>query len=67
MKKLTLLLFAFCFTLAQAQEVETYPFVQRDSTLFLDVYRPAQAREDKACVLAVFGGGFVGGERNNGL
>ena len=34
MKKLTLLLFAFCFTLVQAQEVKTYPFVQRDSTLY---------------------------------
>lgn len=67
MKKLTLLLFAFCFTLVQAQEVKTYPFVQRDSTLYLDVYRPAQPRADKACVLAVFGGGFVSGERNNGL
>lgn len=44
---------------------ETFPFVQRDSTLYLDVYRPAQPRADKACVMALFGGGFISGERNN--
>ena len=50
-----------------AQEVKTYGFVERDSTLYLDVYRPASPRADKACVLTLFGGGFVTGERNNAL
>lgn len=50
-----------------AQEVKTYGFVERDSTLYLDVYRPASPRADKACVLTLFGGGFVIGERNNAL
>ena len=49
-----------------AQEVSTFAFVERDSTLFLDVYRPATPRADKACVVALFGGGFFSGERNNG-
>ena len=44
---------------------ETYAFVERDSTLYLDVWRPAQARADRACVLAVFGGGFVSGSRDS--
>ena len=63
------LLTGFFFTLLFLGSVsaqETYPFVQRDSTLYLDVYRPAQPRSDKACVMAVFGGGFVTGARNDG-
>lgn len=46
---------------------QTFPFVERDSTLFLDVYRPAQPRADRACVVAVFGGGFISGSRDNAL
>ena len=48
-----------------AQEVETYAFVERDSTLYLDVHRPARPRGDGACVLSVFGGGFVMGNRDD--
>ena len=48
-----------------AQEKKTYPFVERDSTLYLDVHRPAVARADKAAVLSVFGGGFITGRRND--
>ena len=44
---------------------ETYVFVERDSALKLDVYRPEQPRQDKAAVMTVFGGGFFSGERNN--
>ena len=43
-----------------AQNKTTYPFVERDSTLSLDVYRPAQPRADKACIVSLFGGGFCG-------
>lgn len=48
-----------------AQTKSTYAFVQRDSTLYLDVYRPQNPRADKAAVMAVFGGGFVVGNRDD--
>ena len=67
MKKL-LLLTVFCLFSAitsMAQSKETYPFVERDSTLYLDVHRPAVARADKAAVISVFGGGFVVGKRDD--
>ena len=63
---LLLALFMVGLPAVAAQEVSTFAFVERDSTLFLDVYRPATPRADKACVVALFGGGFFGGERNNG-
>ena len=50
---------------AKAQTKTTYSFVERDSTLYLDVHKPAVARADKAAVLAVFGGGFVVGKRDD--
>lgn len=64
MKK-SLLAGFFFLLLGSVSAQKTYPFVQRDSTLYLDVYRPAQPRADKACVMALFGGGFISGERNN--
>ena len=65
MKKNFFAEFFFLLLLGNISAQETYPFVQRDSTLYLDVYRPAQPRPDKACVMAVFGGGFVSGQRNS--
>ena len=62
-----LLLFAFHFSLCNAQKKETFAFVERDSTLYLDVWHPAQPRPDSACVVALFGGGFVVGERDDEL
>lgn len=51
----------------QAQEVKTtHVFAGRDSALRLDVWRPATPRPDSACVVALFGGGFVTGSRDNG-
>lgn len=50
-----------------AQTKETFPYVQRDSTLYLDVYQPANPREDRAAVISVFGGGFVMGNRDDAL
>ncbi|MBR4148170.1 MAG: alpha/beta hydrolase [Bacteroidales bacterium] len=50
-----------------AQEKTTYPFVERDSTLYLDVYRPTVQRADKAAVITVFGGGFIIGTRDDKL
>ena len=65
-----LLLTAICLLsilFANAQAKETYPFVERDSTLYLDVHKPAVARADKAAVVSVFGGGFVVGSRDDKL
>lgn len=56
-----------CSLTLTAQEKTTYPFVERDSTLYLDVYRPAVPRADKAAVVSVFGGGFVVGTRDDKL
>ena len=50
-----------------AQEKQTYRFVERDSALYLDVHRPEVPRSDRACVIALFGGGFVIGERDDEL
>ena len=47
------------------QDFETYEFVRRDSALYLDIYKPAHPRTDKAAVLMAFGGGFFSGERDN--
>ncbi|MBP5527301.1 MAG: alpha/beta hydrolase [Bacteroidales bacterium] len=52
---------------AVAQQKQTYKYVERDSSLYLDVYRPDVQRADRACVIALFGGGFVVGERDNSL
>ena len=53
--------------LGTAQQKKTYTFAERDSALRLDVWTPEVPRSDKACVVAVFGGGFVTGERDNTL
>lgn len=63
-----LLFMAFCcfaVLFCEAQTTTTYPFVERDSTLYLDVHQPAVARADRAAVLSVFGGGFIVGKRND--
>ena len=58
---------AFCLLsiISMAQTKTTYPFVERDSTLYLDVHQPAVKRADKAAVLSVFGGGFIVGKRDD--
>lgn len=48
-----------------AQEVKTYEFARRgNDTLFVDVYTPPAMRHDSACIIYIFGGGFIGGSRN---
>lgn len=61
---IAILLLFFGIT-AIAQEKTTYPYIERDSTLYLDVHKPAVQRADKASVLAVFGGGFIVGKRDD--
>ena len=56
---------ALCAQSNSLPKCETYTFVERDSALRLDVYRPEQPREDKAAVMTVFGGGFFSGARDN--
>lgn len=51
--------------MAEGQRKETYKFVERDSSLFLDVYHPERQRPDRACVVSLFGGGFVAGSRDS--
>ena len=43
----------------------TYLFAEKDGEqLFLDIYEPEQVSEGKPTLIYVFGGGFVGGARN---
>ena len=45
---------------------QTFTYAQRDTMpLMMDVYQPISPRQDHACVLYMFGGGFLSGERNN--
>ncbi|MGX8689795.1 MAG: alpha/beta hydrolase [Bacteroidaceae bacterium] len=56
-----------CLTAAQnsLSTPQTYIYAQKDSSLYLDVYKPVHPREDKACVVILFGGGFYLGSRDN--
>ena len=67
MKHYLFILLCLLSLLATAQTKETYPYAERDSTLYMDVHRPATARADKAAVLSVFGGGFYLGRRDDKL
>ena len=66
-KALSFLLLAAVAFGAVAQQKQTYQFVQRDSALYLDVWSPETPRSDRACVVALFGGGFIEGQRDNSL
>lgn len=49
----------------KAQNVSTFLFAERDTQkLYLDIYTPATS--PKACIVYVFGGGFMVGTRNAG-
>ena len=66
MKKIALLL-AILFTGigAFAQDMKTYLYAERDTTqLYLDFYTPENVNDSTICMVYVFGGGFVGGQRN---
>ncbi len=47
-----------------AVEPITVPFVQRDSTLYMDIYMPDDTASVHPCYIYVFGGGFKRGQRN---
>ncbi len=66
MKKLVIsILFLISTFTVFGQSMETYAFVERDSTLYLDVYKPEISRPDKASVVSLFGGGFISGTRRD--
>lgn len=67
MKRITvLLLIVSLFASLFAQEKETYLYAEKDtSKLYLDVYVPAVQNERQACLFFVFGGGFIGGKRDD--
>ena len=67
MKKTLFFMALCCFGIlcSNAQTKTTYPFIERDSTLYLDVHKPTIARADKASVISVFGGGFIVGKRDD--
>lgn len=65
MRKYFLLVTAALLTFSAALiAAETYAYVERDSTLYLDFYAPA-APANGYTVLHVFGGGFMSGSRSN--
>ena len=65
-KTLTLLLLIFCISNLFAQKKETYLYAVKDtSKLYMDVYLPQVQNEQHACLFFVFGGGFIGGKRDD--
>ena len=68
MKKLLLsllLLLALVAPQGSAQNMQTYPYAERDTLqLYLDFYTPEQVNDSTICMVYVFGGGFIGGHRD---
>ena len=65
-KTLTFLLLIFSIVNLFAQKKETYLYAVKDtSKLYLDVYLPQVQNEQHACLFFVFGGGFIGGKRDD--
>lgn len=64
---LVLVAMAMLPLVAAAQQRTTYTYTVRDTAMRLDVWQPEVQRADKACVISLFGGGFVGGSRDNEL
>ena len=66
MKKLTLLLAILLAGItAFAQNMKTYQYAERDTlNLYLDFYTPKTIHDSTICVVYVFGGGFIRGNRD---
>lgn len=67
MKKLTCIIAILlsALSMAMGQEMHTYQFAEKDGqALYLDFYSPAQVHDSTICVVYVFGGGFIGGNRD---
>ena len=65
MKKVMLLIVTLLLAFIGSAQ-QTYTFATRDTMeLKMDVYQPQHPRADHACVLYVFGGGFMSGNRDD--
>lgn len=66
MKRLiTILAILFAVTAATAQDMKTYQYAERDTlNLYLDFYTPEHVHDSTICMVYVFGGGFIRGNRN---
>ena len=65
MKRLVMLFCLWGLIVPSFAQMRTVKFAERDTTaLLMDIYEPTGA-SDSTCVIFVFGGGFVGGERNH--
>lgn len=66
MKKLTLLLLVLLLGFGGfAQNMQTYQYAEKDGQkLLLDFYTPEHVDDSTICLVYVFGGGFIGGQRN---
>lgn len=62
----TIILLIISIFNSSAQEKETYLYAIKDtSKLYMDVYIPQKQNEQQACLMFVFGGGFIGGARDD--
>ena len=65
-KTLVSILLFFTFFNLFAQEKETYLYAEKDTNkLYMDVYVPQVQNDQQACIMFVFGGGFIGGKRDD--
>ena len=66
MKRLTLLLLLLLVGYGgYSQTMQTYQYAERDTLqLYLDFYTPEHVHDSTICVVYVFGGGFIGGNRD---
>ncbi|MBR1512788.1 MAG: carboxylesterase family protein [Bacteroidales bacterium] len=66
MKRITLLLaLLLAGMMAFGQDMKTYQYAERDSLkLYLDFYTPETVTDSTICMVYVFGGGFIKGNRD---
>ena len=66
MKRITLILALLLMGIvASAQNMQTYQYAERDTLqLYLDFYTPETVTDSTICVVYVFGGGFIRGNRD---
>ena len=66
MRRLTLLLLLLLVGFGGiGQTIQTYQYAERDTLkLYLDLYTPETVHDSTICVVYVFGGGFIAGQRN---
>lgn len=66
MKKILTFIFAISLAFSLSAQSVTYKFADRDTcSLYLDLYQPSTIHSDNYCIVFVFGGGFITGQRNS--